>query len=487
MRTQSGTTSLRAILYMDEIFGYFPPVANPPSKQPLLTLLKQARAFGLGVVLATQNPVDLDYKGLANTGTWFIGRLQTERDKARVLEGLEGAAGGGQFDRSKMDRLLAGLGNRIFLLNNVHDDAPILFQTRWAMSYLRGPLTREQIKRLSTATPTAREPNAAAPAPARSTHAAAAVRPALPPQIIQRFLPVRGAAPSGARLTYEGAVLGAASVYLGDSKLGVETTEHLQLLAPLDDGSSFDWANATQLPLSLEDLESAPAENPSFVDLASAAVDPKSYGRWQDELKRWLQNNYRVELMRSTSSKLVSRPGESERDFRIRLREAGHEVRDQRKEDLREKFGAKRAQLEERQRRAQQAVDRESEQANQQTMQTAIGVGASILGAFLGRRSRKGMLGGATTAARSASRVLKERGDIERANETLESVSRQLQDLDAKFQDEVAAFESATDPASETLETMVLKPRKADVAVNDVVLAWVPYWVDAEKNKHRAW
>src|ERR1044072_2101664 len=150
MRTQSGTTSLRAILYMDEIFGYFPPVANPPSKLPLLTLLKQGRAFGLGVVLVTQNPVDLDYKGLSNTGTWFIGRLQTERDKARVLEGLEGIAGGTgmKFDRQQMEQTLAGLNNRIFLLNNVHDDGVEVFQTRWAMSYLRGPLTRKQIKAL---------------------------------------------------------------------------------------------------------------------------------------------------------------------------------------------------------------------------------------------------------------------------------------------------------------------------------------------------
>src|SRR4051794_1958109 len=171
MRTQSGTSSLRAILYMDEIFGYFPPVANPPSKLPLLTLLKQGRAFGLGVVLATQNPVDLDYKGLANTGTWFIGRLQTERDKARVLEGLEGiAAGTGQkFDKQGMEQLLAGLDKRIFLMNNVHDDAPELFETRWALSYLRGPLTRAQIKLLmdplkaTAATPT---PAAVATAPA---------------------------------------------------------------------------------------------------------------------------------------------------------------------------------------------------------------------------------------------------------------------------------------------------------------------------------
>src|SRR5687768_9276930 len=150
MRAQSGTTSLRAILYMDEIFGYFPPVANPPSKLPLLTLLKQGRAFGLGVVLTTQNPVDLDYKGLSNAGTWFIGRLQTERDKVRVLEGLEGiAVGTGQkFDRQEMDQLLAGLSTRIFLMNNTHDELPEVFQTRWTMSYLRGPLTRTQIKSL---------------------------------------------------------------------------------------------------------------------------------------------------------------------------------------------------------------------------------------------------------------------------------------------------------------------------------------------------
>jgi len=148
VRTQSGTTSLRAILYMDEIFGFFPPVAEPPSKRPMLNLLKQARAFGLGVVLATQNPVDLDYKGLANTGTWFLGRLQTERDKQRVLEGLEGAAAAqsASFDRRSMEELLAGLTNRVFLMNDVHEDGPVVLESRWAMSYLRGPLTREQIK-----------------------------------------------------------------------------------------------------------------------------------------------------------------------------------------------------------------------------------------------------------------------------------------------------------------------------------------------------
>ena len=170
MRKLPGTTSLRALLYMDEIFGYFPPVANPPSKQPLLTLLKQARAYGLGLVLVTQNPVDLDYKGLSNAGTWFIGRLQTERDKERVLEGLEGAAAGAGkgFERAEMDRIIAGLGNRVFLMNNVHEDRPEVFETRWAMSYLAGPLTRNQIKLLmdpvrQTVAPRAPYDNASGP------------------------------------------------------------------------------------------------------------------------------------------------------------------------------------------------------------------------------------------------------------------------------------------------------------------------------------
>src|SRR5688572_8981630 len=156
MRSQRGTSSLRAVIYFDEIFGFLPPVANPPSKPPLLTLLKQARAFGLGVVAATQNPVDLDYKALANAGRWMLGRLQTERDKARLLDGLEGAASsaGTGFDRAQLDRLLSALGKRQFLLHNVHEKEPILFETRWALSYLRGPLGRDEIRRL-TASPAA--------------------------------------------------------------------------------------------------------------------------------------------------------------------------------------------------------------------------------------------------------------------------------------------------------------------------------------------
>ena len=227
VRTQPGTSSLRAVLYMDEIFGFFPPVKNPPSKQPLLTLLKQARAYGLGVVLATQNPVDLDYKGLANTGTWFIGRLQTEGDKQRVMAGLEGAAGGGSFDRGRMERILAGLGKRVFLLNNVHENAPVTFQTRWTLSYLRGPMTREHIKALTAAGAAVKSPAPPAPAtlqphvrpaPAAGT-AGESQPPLLPPGITAYYLPASEDAPG---IEYFPAVAASLDIHYTNAKQQVD-------------------------------------------------------------------------------------------------------------------------------------------------------------------------------------------------------------------------------------------------------------------------
>ncbi|RMF72452.1 MAG: ATP-binding protein, partial [Acidobacteria bacterium] len=208
MHDQPGTSSLRALLYIDEVFGMLPPTAMPPTKTPLLRLLKQARAFGLGLVLATQNPVDLDYKALSNIGTWFLGRLQTERDKARVLDGLEGTdvvARG--FDRAQTARLLSGMPSRVFLMHDVHEDAPALFHVRWVMSYLRGPLTTPQIRRLAgTGSPA---PSAAAEPPGT----AAAARPVLPPGVDEEFLAPRRPLPGGARLVYRPRLLGAVRLH----------------------------------------------------------------------------------------------------------------------------------------------------------------------------------------------------------------------------------------------------------------------------------
>jgi hypothetical protein len=489
MRSQSGTTSLRAILYMDEIFGYFPPIANPPSKLPLLTLLKQGRAFGLGVVLATQNPVDLDYKGLANTGTWFIGRLQTERDKARVIEGLEGiAAGTGQkFDKQAMEQLLAGLDKRIFLLNNVHDDAPELFETRWALSYLRGPLTRAQIKVLmdplkQTAAPVAVAAAASPSAPAQTN------RSLLPPEITQYYIPVRSSGGANASLTYHPTLLGAAEVHYSSSQT-IELTQQLTLLASFADGPvSLDWATAASLDLPVEDLESEAQTGAQFVEAPAEATKEKSYASWRKDLTNWIYRNQRLELFESPTLEIVSNPGESERDFRVRLQQLGREQRDDAVEKLRRKYAPKLEQLEERKRRAEQTVARETEQAKGQKVQTAISFGATLLSSFLGRkRTSLSTLGRATTAVRGVGRSMKESQDVGRAEDNVATLSQKLADLEAEFQAETATLERSLDPQTEQLEKVSLKPTKANIAVKLLTLAWAPYWQDANGEIKPAW
>jgi hypothetical protein len=486
MRTQSGTTSLRAILYMDEIFGYFPPVANPPSKLPLLTLLKQGRAFGLGVVLATQNPVDLDYKGLANAGTWFIGRLQTERDKARVLEGLEGiAAGTGQaFDKQGMEQILAGLSNRIFLLNNVHDDAPEVFETRWAMSYLRGPLTRAQIKSLMDPLKSESPSPSIGPAPATpsTTVSAAPVKsqqPILPAEITQYFIPVRAA--GDAPLTYQPMLLGFAEIHYSKSKT-IDLTQQVTLLAPFGDGPiDLDWADAKPLNVPVEDLESQPQPGARFEDVPPKAAKAKSYATWRKDFASWIYQNQRVELFESPSLDLASNPGESERDFRVRLQQLAREQRDQAVEKLRQKYAPKFAQLEDRKRRAEQTVAREAEQAKEQKLQTAISFGATLLSSFMGRkRTTMSTLGRATTAVRGVSRSMREADDVGRAEENAAAVTQRFADLEADFKAETDTLERSFDPQSEPLDKVSLKPTKANINVKLLTLVWAPYRNDAQ-------
>ncbi len=501
VRSQAGTTSLRAILYMDEIFGYFPPVANPPSKQPLLTLLKQARAFGLGVVLATQNPVDLDYKGLANTGTWFIGRLQTERDKARVLEGLEGASAGvgRRFDRHQMEQLVAGLGSRIFLMHNVHEDAPVVFETRWTLSYLRGPLTRDQIKKLmnpykqAAVRGTGQEAGnlrAEVDGPSvvlRSSLLAA--RPVLTPDVPQWFIPVRGSRPTGAELVYRPRLLGAAQIRVADAKAGVDVAQDCVFLAPVTDAPvAVDWDTAVEADVAVADLERVPQDPARYEPLPSPVIDRKSFDLWSKDFANWLYRTWKVELFRSPALKEVSKPGESERDFRIRLHQLAHERRDQVMEQLRRKYGPKMAALQERLRRAEQAKAREAEQAKAQHLQTAISFGATLLAAFLGRKAISATtLGKATTAARGVGRSIKEAHDVARAEENIEAIRKQLADLEMQFQKETDILLSKIDPLTEPLETIALRPSKTNIVVRLVALAWVPHWVDQDGRRTPAW
>ncbi|MCX6001310.1 MAG: DUF87 domain-containing protein [Chloroflexi bacterium] len=509
MRQLPGTTSLRAMLYMDEIFGYFPPVATPPSKLPLLTLLKQARAFGVGILLATQNPVDLDYKGLSNTGTWLLGRLQTERDKARVLDGLEGAAAtqGAKFDRQAMEQTLAGLGNRIFLMNNVHQDAPVVLETRWAMSYLCGPLTRNQIKILmdpikaqmpkqtTAAAASYTQPAAAAPQSTPSAQAGraapapvqSAAQPMLPPEVQQYFVPIRGS--QGGGLIYKPAVLGSAQVHFMDAKTGIDTQEDTAVMTDItDDPVPVNWDNAKDAGFSISDLEKTPRAQAQFGSLPSVASKARSYDQWGKDLTTYLYGSRKYELLRSPTYKQFSKPGESERDFRIRLAQNVREQRDEMTNKLRQKYQAKLASLEEQVRTAQLAVDREAAQEKQQTMQTVISVGSTLLGAFMGGKGLSAStVGRAATAAKSAGRILQQKGDVDRAKETVSAHQQQLDEIEAEFKAETDQLAAKGDPATEQLDTISIRPAKKDIQVRFVGLAWLPYWQAQDGKATPAW
>jgi len=492
MRTQSGTTSLRAILYMDEIFGYFPPVKNPPSKTPLLTLLKQARAFGLGVVLSTQNPVDLDYKGLSNTGTWFIGRLQTDRDKARVLEGLEGAAAGTGFDRRSMEEILAGLGQRIFLLHNVHENAPVTFQTRWALSYLRGPMTRKQIKTLTADRKVTPAPAAvAAPAAAPAVSAAPAAPPVskppvIPPGIKSFYAPASGA---GQGLEYFPALAGWIDVHYSSTKYKVSVSKTVALTAMFEEGPvAMDWDAADEINLNPADLETEPLAGPGFADLPAAAKKAKTYAKWNKDMMRWVRQNKPLLLYRSNRFKISSGPQESRGDFMARLTQAAREGRDLKVEKLRRKYSAKFNTLNNRLMRAEQAVMREKEQSQSSKIHTAISFGTAILGAFMGRKAVSvGSAGRFGTAMRSASRIRKESMDIDRAKETLEATRLQLEELDQRLQDDIERIEADFVPEEESIQEVLVKPKSSDMTLEFFGLVWMPYRRDARGQLSPDW
>ncbi len=470
VRSQSGTSSLRALLYMDEIFGYFPPTANPPSKTPMLTLLKQARAFGLGVVLSTQNPVDLDYKGLSNCGTWMIGRLQTERDKARVIEGLEGAAAGASFDRGKMEAMLASLGNRVFLMRNVHDDEPVMFQTRWALSYLRGPMTLPQIQTLMgpsrVATPAALPTQAAA--------APVAAKPSLPADVPEYFL-----RPSvSGDLEYRASIIGVSKLHFVDAKAGLDAWLTYTHLAPVsDDGSEALWSESEQLGDIKANLDKQPADKATYRATPAGVARGQNYKAWEKTLEEHIHQNVVLTLQSCPSLKLTAQPTETEGDFKARVDLALRERRDVEVEKLRKKYAPKMTTLQDQVRRANEKIEREKAQYGQQKMSSVLSAGATLLGAFLGRRAMTaGNISKAASAMKSASRVGKEKEDVERAGEGLSVLQQRLTALEQEFEQETAGLQAQFDPSSAAIEKATVRPRKSDISIGAVGLAWIP-WV----------
>jgi hypothetical protein len=474
MHHQAGTSSLRALLYMDEIFGYFPPVANPPSKPPLLTLLKQARAFGLGVVLATQNPADLDYKGLANCGTWFIGRLQTDRDKARVLEGLEGASAitGAAFDKRRMEQTLAALGRRVFLLHSVHQSEPALFETRWVLSYLRGPLTRGQIRQLGgSCSPRAEAPSQSWRVAAREN--GAGPRPVLPPGVPEKFVPARCVT---GNLIYRPLLYGYAQVQFRDARHRIDEWREAGFVTPITDSAiAADWQSAVEAGFKADDLKAAPIDGANFLPLPTEALKAANYKKWERDFGNWLYATQAIVLYHAPRLKETSRPGENERDFRLHLQQRMREERDRAVEKLRRKYAPKRAALEDRIHRAMEALDREKEQASTAKVSTAVSFGTALLGALMGRKTVSATtIGRAGSGLRAIVRARKEAAEVARAEENVKRLQDQLAELERAFEEELDALHMSLDPLHETLETIHIQPRRTGINVRLLTLVWVP-------------
>lgn len=481
MRSQNGTTSLRAIMYMDEIFGYLPPTANPPSKKPMMTMLKQGRAFGLGCLVATQNPVDLDYKALSNIGTWFLGRLQTERDKMRVLDGLEGAAGSqnAKFDRGTMEKLISGLGNRVFLMNNVHENGPVLFHVRWVMSYLTGPLTRGQIKTLMDpkradfgAIDVANTVNPMAiPGMTSAPPASATPRPVVGGGVTEIFVPISGRADD---ITYRPHLLRVGLVHFSSSKFGVDGSNTVRLVNPIN-SQGIDWEKIVPPPLNLEGAGSDPGVGAGFAELPGFAMNAANYKQVEKDFSEWLYRNQRAEFFACEALKAWSQLGENEADFRARIVHEAREVRDAAIDKIRATTAKKVSVLETKLRTAEGQLAKEKAEASSATMQAGVSVLGSILGGIFGRKVGIGSISRGGSSIGKATGAYKQRQDVANADAKIGGLQQEMQIIQNDLDAEIAKLTVAFDPASLPLSSESLKPMRSDVKVQNVALLWLPF------------
>ena len=484
MRAQQGTTSLRAIFYMDEIFGYLPPTAMPPSKKPMMILLKQARAFGLGILLATQNPADLDYKALANIGTWWLGRLQTERDKMRVLDGLEGAANtaGGKFDRQLMERTLAGLGNRVFLMNNVHEDRPVVFNVRWILSYLSGPLSRPQIKALMDPVRPAKEESTAAaddgftpPGAGTSANDRNTLRPKLPDETTELFQPSEE---EGGSITYTPCILRSATVVFEDAKRKISGRSIITKVNEIDvEKQKVLWDKFVDIPDSedLSQYDSEPKENAAYADLPAPALKSSTYTSIRKDFADWVYSNHGLEVFHSPLLDAYSNPGERQDEFQARVMQTAREQRDAAIEELRAKAAKAMQTLESKAVKATAKVETQKAQASSATMSTVVSVGSSILGALFGRKSGLGAASSLikSSTVNSAARVMKERREAAAAETELEALQAEIAAMEQQLAAGIESIRAQYDPAALKLEKVKLSPLKKNIQVTHTGILWL--------------
>jgi hypothetical protein len=504
MRAQSGSSSLRAVIYFDEVLGFLPPVKEPPSKAPLMRLLKQARAFGIGLLLTTQNPVDLDYKALSNAGTWFVGRLQTEQDKERLLDGLESAAGGqGGFDRSQADKTIASLGKRVFLLHNIHERAPQVFNTRWAMAYLAGPITRTQLGDLKSLMGRT-EPgiDAAVPQPeiqsvverTRVALKGSSTRPAVPRGIAETFLEnnITSAAalktahrdPTSSRpggLVYKPALLAQATARILDRKvhLDVERSMAAMVLEP-DRRGIIRWDEFLTEPVVSESMDEGPLPEGRFADLDSLLSDGKILRQLEKDYIDFVYRNLEIRLPSNPTLKLLSEPGVSTAEFRTQCAKAAREARDDEIEEVKDDYLSKMRAVQKKLEREQRELSEDEAEHSARKMEEMATHFENVLSLFSGSRSRRRI----STSMTKRRMTSKAKADIEESKETIEAFSKELALLEDEMEERIDEIEERWAKAATEIEEQVFTPFKKDVIIDWFGVAWVPYWqfeVDGER------
>ena len=504
MRTQPGSDALRALLYFDEIYGYLPPVANPPSKPPMLRMLKQARAFGVGLVLVTQNPVDIDYKALSNAGTWFIGRLQTERDKLRLLDGLEGAAPG--MDRAAYDSLISHLKKRVFLLHNVHESQPVVYHTRWAMNYLPGPLTRAQIPLLNRllgvnkAALMGRSP-AAADAEPRETAAVStgpgaplskpseptrevplpgtSTRPQVPGE--EYFWPVEVAHQEAARahglenlpyrgLVYRPALWAQARIHVVRRRYRLDW-EHRYAALVEDPDRRVDWEAWEARPQEPDFFDLEPVPDAHFLPLEPPWTRSSDLKRLQRAFVTALLRRVRVPVRIHKALKVYAGPEVPEARFRRMLREVAQEGLEKELRKIREKYERKMVRLRDRLAREERELAEDLAEYEQRKREEWVTHAENVLGLFLGRRRRL------TSSLTKRRLTQKARADIEESRALIEEYRRRLQELETEMREALEEARTRWAELLEKVETTEVRPTRRDLEVEMFGIVWMPYHV----------
>ena len=473
MRQQEGSSGLRCLLYMDEIFGYFPPSANPPSKKPMLLLLKQARAYGLGVILATQNPVDLDYKGLSNIGTWFVGRLQTKQDQDRVLAGISGSSE--KLDSGVVRQLLANMRGRTFLMSSAHLDEPVLFETRWVLSYLKGPISLKELSRLiKPAKDRDTKGNATGPvSKSPGKKGKFSTRPPLLPDTIeQRYVlppvPVD-------ELQYVPWLAGSATVRFYNQSRGIDQTKNITIRIPLAADSDYDWDTAVDNPISPEETVAASPAESHFMVLPSDFSKYSSLREHAKSLSEHLYQTMRLTLQRIPSLKLESRPDEPASQFHKRLVDRLLEKKEAEAKKLEERYKTRQQSLERRLDNALQKIEKEKGDVRTRGVDTALSFGMAVFGALFGRKSLSvSTASRSARGVRSAGRLMKEKEDVRRAEEDVRQIQADIGALAAELQEKSAGLAERYAPENFPVENFSIKPRRADIYNVKVFIQWEP-------------